>query len=139
MQALILAIFKLLDLASTNFSVFGLATECIKHIQEAILSHSCLMTRLINIILYLVTSVDPGSESHLGVLGGLTCTHMLTARISSPFETKVDLKKLLRSYLILVDNKLACKHCSYCLKPHGTASTSFSYCACSVLILIFLL
>ena len=31
LQTLILVIFKMLGLASTYFSVFGLATKCIKH------------------------------------------------------------------------------------------------------------
>ena len=53
----------MLDLASTFLKRFWLATECIKHMQEAILSDSYLNTRLMNIF----TSVDPGSVSHVGV------------------------------------------------------------------------
>ena len=53
----------MLDLMSTFFSVFGLATECRKHMQEATQSDSYLNIRLINIL----TSVDPDSVSHVGV------------------------------------------------------------------------
>ena len=63
MQAPISAIFKMLDLASTYFSIFRLATECRKHMQEATLSDSYLNIRLMNIL----TSVDPGSVSHVEV------------------------------------------------------------------------
>ena len=90
----------MLDLASTYFSVFGLATECRKHMQEATPSDSYmyLNIRLMNI--QLLTSVDPSSVSHVEVskYNGLTCTQMLPARISSPSESKADLNKLLRSY-----------------------------------------
>ena len=55
----------MLDLASTYFSVFGLATECRKHMQEATLCDSYLNIRLMNI--QLLTSVDPGSVSHVEV------------------------------------------------------------------------
>ena len=65
MQALILAIFKMLDLASTCFSVFGLATECRKHMQEAPLLDNYLNIRLMNI--QLLTTVNPGSVSHVKV------------------------------------------------------------------------
>ena len=54
----------MLDLAST-YSVLGLATECRKHMQEATLSDSYLNIRLMNI--QLLTSVDPGSVSHVEV------------------------------------------------------------------------
>ena len=55
----------MLDLVSAYFSVFGLATECRKHMQEATLSESYLNIRLMNI--QLLTSVDPGSVSHVKV------------------------------------------------------------------------
>ena len=55
----------MLDLSSTYFSVLGLATECRKRMQEATLSDSYLNIRLMNI--QLLTSVDPGSVSHVEV------------------------------------------------------------------------
>ena len=46
----------MLDLASTNFSVFGLvATECRKHMQKATLSDSYLNIRLMNILTSVVS------------------------------------------------------------------------------------
>ena len=73
----------MLDLASTYFSVFGLATECRKHMQEATLSDSYLNIRLMNT--QLLTSVDPGSVSHVEVSEWphLHSKLLLAARISS--------------------------------------------------------
>ena len=78
----------MLDLVNPYFSVFGLATECRKHIiQEATLSDS-----------YLNIRKRTYQCAMWKFLSGLTCTQMLAVRISSPSESKADLNKLLRSY-----------------------------------------
>ena len=92
----------------------------------------------------ILTSVGPGSGSvsHVGV-SELPHLHSdASTRTSSRSESKAVLNKLLTSYPILVANKLASKYRSVAsvhTMTYGTAPAGYSYCACSVLILIFLL
>ena len=65
----------MVDIASTYFSVFGSATECIKHMQEATLSDSYISTRF-----HIVTGEDPGSVSHMGVSGWLHLLSSVTSK-----------------------------------------------------------
>ena len=72
----------------------------------------------------ILTSVDPGSVSHVGV-SELPHLHSDgSTRTSSSIESKTDLNKLLRLHSILAANKLARKHCFYCLNTYQLASVT---------------